>query len=92
MNKIKEPNPLNLFGIRRLNVLPKHFEYISMPMTYNLEEALVKWIEDHLKGRFYVGKSIGVDKENQVQTCIKVGFENSKELSFFTLACPHLKY
>jgi len=92
MFKIKDPNPLNLFDIRKLKVPPTHFEYITIPMTYNLEDALVKWIEDHLKSRFYVGRTLGIDKNNQVATLIKVGFEEPKELSYFTLACPHLKY
>lgn len=92
MFKIKDPNPLNLFDIRKLKVPPAHFEYITIPMTYNLEDALVKWIEDHLKSRFYVGRTLGIDKNNQVATLIKVGFEEPKELSYFTLACPHLKY
>ena len=92
MNKIKKTNPLNLFNIRKLKVPPAHFEYISIPMTYNLEDALVKWIEDHLSGRFYVGRTLGLDKDSTVSTLIKVGFEDAKELSYFTLACPHLKY
>ena len=88
----KEPNALNLFDIRKLKVPPRHFEYINIPMRYNLEDALTRWVEENLKGRFYIGKSLGIDNNNQVTTVFKVGFENPKELSYFTLACPHLKY
>lgn len=92
MAKLKEPNPLNFFEIRQLKVPPGHFELIMLPMRYNIEEALVRWIEENLKGRFYVGKSLNIDSNNQVATCLKIGFEDPKELSYFTLACPHLKY
>lgn len=92
MAKLKEPNPLNFFNLRQLEVPPEHFEYVRLPMKYNLEDALARWIEDHLKGRFYIGKTLGVDSSNQVATFIQVGFEDPKEVSYFTLACPHLKY
>tara|TARA_B110000503_G_scaffold68570_1_gene107049 strand:+ start:4623 stop:4898 length:276 start_codon:yes stop_codon:yes gene_type:complete len=87
----KEPNPLNFFNLRKLKVPPRHFEYINLQMKYNLEDALVKWIEEHLKGRFYVGKTLDVNN-GTITTLIKVGFEEPKEISYFTLACPHLKY
>ena len=73
----------------------EHFEFINLPMTYNLEDALSKWIEENLKGRYYIGKTLAISNQtdnNQIMKCIKVGFENPKELSYFTLACPHLKY
>ena len=93
--KLKEPNALNFFDLRNLKVPASHFEFIVIPMTYNIEDALSKWIEEHLKGRFYVGKSLSINSQNKgnaINTCIKVGFEDPKELSYFTLACPHLKY
>lgn len=84
-------NPLNFFQIRKLEVPPKHFEYISIPLKYNLEDSLSRWIEENLKGRYYIGKDLTVDNNNLI-TVIKVGFEDHKELSYFNLACPHLKY
>lgn len=93
--KLKEPNSLNFFNLRKLKVPPSHFEFIVLPMTYNLEDALSKWIRDHLKGRYYLGKTLSIrnqENNSSITTCIKVGFENPKELSYFTLACPHLKY
>lgn len=92
MIKIKEPNPLNLFDIRRLKVPPRHFEYISIPIRYNLLDSITKWIVDNCKGRFYVGKTVDVDGSNTVSQMLKIGFEDPKEMSYFTLACPHLKY
>ena len=90
--KVKEPNALNFFEIRRSLLPPPYFEYILLPTRYNLEQSLVKWIELHLKGRFYVGKSVAVNGSNNIEQMTKVGFEEAKELSYFTLACPYLKY
>ena len=92
MVNLKEPNPLNFFELRKLKVPPGHFEYITLPMKYNLEDALIRWIEEHLKGRYYVGKTLSTDSSKQITTYLKVGFEDPKEISYFTLACPHLKY
>jgi hypothetical protein len=90
--KLKEPNALNLFDLRQLKVPPAHFEYISIPMRYNLQDSMTRWITDNLKGRFYIGKTVEVDSSNQLATLLQVGFEEPKELSYFTLACPYLKY
>lgn len=92
MAKLKDPNPLNLFDVRKLKVPPRHFEFVSVPIRYNLQDSITKWIQDHLKGRFYVGKTLEVDHNNNVSSMLKIGFEDGKELSLFTLACPHLKY
>jgi hypothetical protein len=85
-------NPLNFFELRTVKVPPPHFEYITIPLGYNLQDSICKWIHDNLKGRYYVGKCIDISNESRVDIMLKIGFEESKELSYFTLACPHLKY
>lgn len=87
-----KPNPYNVFKIRRAQFPPDHFEYITLPLNYNLSDALISWIEENLEGRFYFGKIISLNSERKMYTSTKVGFENKKELSFFMLACPYLKY
>ena len=89
---LKKPNPLNFFGCRQSKVPPPYFEYIVLPQRYNLEDSINRWIDEHLKGRYYVGKTVSVDSTNTINTALKVGFEEPKELSYFTLACPLLKY
>ena len=81
-------NPLNFLDSRRLEYLPPHLETIDLPLRYNMENAVSKWIEENLKDRFYIGKCMAKDKSMQ----FKVGFENPKELSYFVLACPFMKY
>ena len=92
LQKTGQPNALNYFELRRLTVAPPHFEYITLKQNYNLEEAIAKWIMKNLKSRFFIGKKVALDKENAVATMINLGFEDPKELSYFMLACPHLKY
>ena len=57
MNKIRKPNALNLFGVRMPSSPPHHFEYIQIAQRYNLEKTITKWIDDNLRGRFYIGRS-----------------------------------
>lgn len=88
----QKPNPLNFLDIRRLEKPPEHFEYITLPIKYNLEMVLSKWITDNLKNRFYIGKTVCVDEENNLKSVLQIGFEEPRELSYFTLACPYLKF
>jgi hypothetical protein len=89
---LKKPNPLNFFDCRQSRVPPPYFEYICIPLRYNLEASINKWINENLKGRYYLGRSINIDSANTVNSALKIGFEEPKELSYFTLACPLLKY
>ena len=91
MVKTLEPNPLNVFNIRRVDYSPPYFESIKIPMKYNLEESIASWINHHLKGRFYIGKCVDL-ADNTIENRLKISFEDSKEMSYFMLACPHLKY
>lgn len=92
MLKKHKPNPLNFFEIRRAHTPCPHFEYVSIPLKYNLGESLSRWITENLKGRYYVGKSVMLSADGKIEIAVKVGFEDPKECSYFTLACPHLKY
>lgn len=89
---IKEPNPYNVFDKRREYFPPEHFEYAKIPLQYNIGEAIQKWVETHLKSRYYIGRTLVLDEKNNMERAIHIGFESSKELSYFMLACPHLKY
>ena len=92
MIKNKTPNPLNVFEVRQVKSAPPHFEYVNLPMKYNLEESLIKWIKQNLKNRFYAGKNVSLDSDNKLVPVLTVGFEETKDMSYFMLACPHLKY
>ena len=85
-------NPLNVFEVRQVKSAPPHFEYVNLPMKYNLEESLIKWIKQNLKNRFYIGKNVSLDDSNKLIHVLTIGFEETKDMSYFMLACPHLKY
>ena len=63
-------------------------------MSYNLEEAIDKWDYQNCKNRYFLGKTYNKKdpRDAKPNYCIKIGFEDPKELSYFVLACPHLKY
>ncbi len=82
----------DFFEIRRLKFQPPHLATIDLPHTYNMESAISKWIESNLKKRYFLKKAVGLTKENKIDTVLRAGFEDPKELSYFVLACPHLKY
>jgi hypothetical protein len=88
----KVVTPENHFGFRRLAHQAPHLETIDIQYTYNIEKALTKWIDEHLKKRYYLSKNVGLTSGNKIENVMRVGFEDPKELSYFVLACPLLKY
>ncbi len=82
----------DFFEIRRLSYEPSHLATIDLSHTYNMETAISKWIDTNLKKRYFLKKVIGLTKENKIETVLRAGFEDPKELSYFVLACPLLKY
>ena len=87
-----KPNPLNYFGLRRVEIACPHFKYTSMD-RYNpsLVKSIDSWIRKNLNNRYYVGQDVMLDHTNTIIYGIRIGFESEKELSFFTIACPHLQ-
>lgn len=90
--KLKDPNPLDIFKIRRVKICPPNFSTTNIPKRYNLESAICTWIETNLSGRYFFGPNIDLSDKNEITQVYTIGFETSKELSFFMLACPFLKY
>jgi hypothetical protein len=88
-NKI---NPLNVVDIRRVEYCPPYFETVEISPNYNLLRALNDWIFENMSGRYYIANTAAYVENNPIKQKIKIGFENPSELSYFMLACPHLKY
>lgn len=86
-----KPNPLNYFGLRRVEFAAPHFKYTTVD-RYNptIVKNLDTWIKKNLNNRYYIGQSIALDNTNTIVYTTRIGFESEKELSFFTIACPHL--
>lgn len=87
-----KPNPLNYYGLRKVEFAVPYFNYIILD-AYNPHtlRSIDKWIWDYLNNRYYIGQDLGLDHNNTIIYTTKIGFELEKELSFFTIACPHLK-
>jgi len=88
---LKEPNYLNLLEKRQVAFLPEHFEQVHLPFKYNIVKSVEKWIRFNLKGRFYIDQTVHC-KDNTIESALHLGFEDTKEMSYFMLVCPHLKY
>ena len=87
-----KPNPLDYFDLRRVEFACPHFKYTSVD-KYNpgLVRSIDSWIKKNLNNRYYVGQGIALDNSNTIVYITRIGFESEKELSFFTIACPHLQ-
>ncbi|CAB4125926.1 hypothetical protein UFOVP181_312 [uncultured Caudovirales phage] len=87
-----KPNPLNYFNLRRVEFACPHFKYINVE-KYNSQtlKAFDSWIKHNLNNRYYIGQGIALDHTNTITYITRIGFESEKELSFFTIACPHLQ-
>lgn len=87
-----KPNPLNYFGLRRVEFACPHFKYMTLdrynPSTIRVLDA---WIKKNLNNRYYIGQGIALDGTNTIVYTTRIGFESEKEMSFFTIACPHLQ-
>jgi hypothetical protein len=87
-----KPNPLNYFGLRRVEFAAPHFKYAIID-RYNptLLKNLDYWIRQNLNNRYYIGQCLELDSTNTIIYGTRIGFESEKELSFFTIACPLLQ-
>jgi len=84
-------NPLNVLGLRRVDFPAHHFVYTEIPKFSPAYLAkLNNWIQKNLNGRYFIGQYLGLSSDNTIIYTTKIGFENEKELSFFTLACSDL--
>jgi hypothetical protein len=84
-------NPLNVLGLRRVDFPAHHFVYTIVPKySPTILSKIDNWIKNNLNGRYYIGQSINLDSNNTFIYTTKIGFENEKELSFFSLAFSDL--
>jgi hypothetical protein len=84
-----EVNPLDVLKCRKVNYLPSHFK--TAEIEYSSITEIEKWIKDKLQGRYCITKNILFDNEDKMQGKIVAGFEKHTELTYFMLACPHIR-
>lgn len=83
-------NPLDILKKRELKFLPPHFSKLKLSDFDNFDNKMSDWIRSKLKGRYCV-ISIPAIENDKLKPNTYVGFENEKELTYFMLACPHLR-
>jgi hypothetical protein len=77
MLKNREPNPLAVFNMRRLDYCPPHFQTLTFNLATN-ERDILNWIYENTEGRFYLGRY-----EPTGQSC--AAFEIHNECTYFGL-------
>lgn len=88
-----EYNHLDLIGERELEWLPPHFSKYNFPPEVAWYESLIRqWIRANTKGRFYILKIPKINLvDNKLVNLLQLGFETHNEMTYFMLACPHLR-
>jgi hypothetical protein len=86
-----KPNPLNFFKLRRVEFACPHFKYMTIDRYHPAQVRNIdQWIKSNLNNRYYLGKHVVLDSQNTIVYHLRIGFESEKEISFFTIACPHI--
>lgn len=80
-------NPLDVLNKRALKWMPPHFSKIKLSAnSLFLTQEIENWIKYKLKGRYCL-----VNKPESTGMFTFVGFEEEKELTYFMLACTHIR-
>lgn len=84
-------NPLDVLDSRRVKYSCPHFSMASLSYSNIYNESITEWIQTKLKGRFFFERTPTVSQDGKFVSALTVGFEDPKELTYFMLACPHLR-
>ena len=79
-------SPLSILGKRRVDWMPPHFHNYNLKDSFFWDDPIESWIENKLKGRYCL-----VTGSDSKGSSVRVGFEDEKELTYFMLACPHIR-
>ena len=84
-------NPIDVLKQRQVKTLPPHFSKIKIADSEFFDNSISNWVEARLKGRYSIVRSPAIDKDGKLKSATFVAFEDQKELTYFMLACPHLR-
>lgn len=85
-----EINPLGVLGMRRLDFIPNHFGTITLRIPNNTIKLLDQWISFNLNSRYAIKTTFTLDENKKLVEAKVVGMEDPKELTMFSLGCPHI--
>lgn len=82
-------SPLSIIKKRKVSYLPPHFHTYQLENDFlsTLDSDCSTWIEYKLKGRYSITEKTSNSRADQ----LVIGFEDEKELTYFMLACPHIR-
>ena len=83
-------NPIDVLKQRKLKTVAPHFKKVKITET-EIFEGLEDWVKTKLKGRYFIAKQPSIDSSGNLRSTHFIGFEDQKELTYFMLACPHLR-
>jgi hypothetical protein len=86
-----EINALNVLSSRKIDEVAPHYAKMKIADNDWYGTDIENWIQNKLKGRFFLVKYPAINNEGKMKNCTFVGFEDHKELTYFMLACPHLR-
>jgi hypothetical protein len=86
-----ELNALDVLNQRKVDFMPPQFSKMKVSDNEWQDSTIEDWIRNKLKGRFYYQKIPSIGTDGRVKSSSYVGFEDHKELTYFMLACPHLR-
>lgn len=84
-------NPIDVLKERKVDFLPVHFSKIVILDNELFDGKIEEWIKVKLKGRYCIVRQPTVDQNGKLKTATFAAFEEQKELTYFMLACPHLR-
>jgi hypothetical protein len=84
-------NPIEVLNQRELSTLPPHFAKVKVADADLFDNKIKNWIKAKLKGRYCIVKSPAIDSSGNLKSSTFAAFEDQKELTYFMLACPHLR-
>jgi hypothetical protein len=84
-------NPIDVLKQREVKTLPPHFVKVQLSSGDLFDNNIKDWISVKLKGRFCIIKYPAINSDGQLKSSTFAAFEDQKELTYFMLACPHLR-
>lgn len=86
-------NPLEVLYKRKVSSALPHFSKMKIDKNdwYNESRETENWIRSKLTGRYYIETLPYVNKEDSIDYATFVGLEDPKEMTYFALACPHIR-
>lgn len=84
-------NALEILGRREVDFFAPQFAKMKLSEADMLGTDLLNWIQSKLSGRFCLKRIPTINQDGKLKTAMHVGFEDHKELTYFMLACPHIR-